>query len=758
MSNATWRAEFRRFALLLGALIVVSFPLVVTGFTSFYIRDFAVFGYPLAFFHKASFLNGEFPLWNPFNFCGIPHFAQWNTMLLYPGSLFYLLLPLPWALSLFCLVHQFLAGLGMYRLSRALGSDHAGGTLAGLAYSFGGLTLTCLMWPNNIAALGLLPWVISSARSCILNGGKAIPTVALIGTAQMLSGAPEIILTTWIFILGIHLADFDSESPNNSTWTTRLRPTGRLLLAVLLIALLSAAQLLPFFELLNFAKRADAGSGSSWSASGSCWVNFLIPGYQGLRTDQGFIVNHFQKWTLSFYPGMLILLCAGLAFSRRNKLPLILGAIAFAGLALASGHYGTAYPCVAKLLPLELMRFPVKFVLFPVVALPLLAGIGWTRARAGSFPPRAVLTSIVIASAFFAIAVYLDQTSTAARPERSGKGIEAVIRGGFLFFSALVLFIANRPARWVTYAKRLVPFLLFADLITHMPGLTATVESTAYHIEDSSLPPPSSRIHVTLKAWSALHALDSADPVRTMEINLEGRTASMNLLRKEAKLGGFLSLTPPAARDVARITDRDDWRSVNETMADFLGVATLGRWADRVVWENRSSVKSLISSGQQPFFGTADEQLERMREDDFDPFSVVCLETATTELVDRGLGQANLQLTSFNSHEIRFTADCKSPSIAVIAQTWYPAWKARVNNGPVPIMKADLQFQAILLPSGASEVVLRYEDNAFRLGIAFSLLGAIFTALIWWRSSLRPADDDSPGVGESERLVAGKST
>jgi hypothetical protein len=51
------------------------------------------------------------------NDCGLPFLAQWNTMTLYPLSLFYLLLPLSWSLGVFCLGHLFLGGMGMYFLS-----------------------------------------------------------------------------------------------------------------------------------------------------------------------------------------------------------------------------------------------------------------------------------------------------------------------------------------------------------------------------------------------------------------------------------------------------------------------------------------------------------------------------------------------------------------------------------------------------------------------------------------------------------------
>ena len=43
--------------------------------------------------------QGQIPLWNPYNNCGLAYLAQWNTMALYPGSQFCVLLPMPWAHS-----------------------------------------------------------------------------------------------------------------------------------------------------------------------------------------------------------------------------------------------------------------------------------------------------------------------------------------------------------------------------------------------------------------------------------------------------------------------------------------------------------------------------------------------------------------------------------------------------------------------------------------------------------------------------------
>src|SRR5688572_1986041 len=86
-----------RFVMILAGLIFIAYPQVVLGFHSFVWRDYGLFGYPLAYYHRECFWRGEIPLWNPYNNFGIPYLAQWGTLVLYPGSLIYLLLPLPWS-------------------------------------------------------------------------------------------------------------------------------------------------------------------------------------------------------------------------------------------------------------------------------------------------------------------------------------------------------------------------------------------------------------------------------------------------------------------------------------------------------------------------------------------------------------------------------------------------------------------------------------------------------------------------------------
>src|SRR5688572_8225377 len=150
--RADWLTE-RRFAIAFAVVLVALFPNVLIGSQSFVFRDFGIFGYPIAFHHRECFWRGEIPLWNHLNNCGVPFLAQWNTLTLYPPSLIYLLLPLPWSLNLFCILHLFVGGMGMFYLALRWTKCRAAAATAALSFALSGVLTVSLTWPSCIAVL-----------------------------------------------------------------------------------------------------------------------------------------------------------------------------------------------------------------------------------------------------------------------------------------------------------------------------------------------------------------------------------------------------------------------------------------------------------------------------------------------------------------------------------------------------------------------------------------------------------------------------
>ncbi len=512
----------KRFALLLGVLIFATFPEVVLGTRTFFYRDYAALAYPAVAHHHERFWRGEVPLWNPLNHCGVPFLAQWGTMVLYPPSLIYLLLPLPWSLGAFELAHSFFGGLGMYFLANRWVQDRFAASLAGLAYTFNGLNLSSLMWPNHQIALGWLPWVVLLTERAWREGGKSLVAASVAGAMQMLSGVPETILLTWLFLAGLMLSE----------WTTARGPGGtiafRFLAVVVLITVLSAIQLLPFADLLAHSQR-DRSYGDNESAMpGWGWANFLVPLFNCYRVTQGLYFQIGQEFYSSYYLGAGVVVLAVLALqrhkTRRVRVLLVFTAL---GLVLAPGDHSFVFTGLKKALPLVgIARYPVKFLVWVAFTIPLLAAFGLRRVCGFSNPadPRRGLrkAGYVVAAALVAMGAIVwvahqFPLNAKTQAQLPALGQNTFWRAVFLVLTAgavwSLLRSQGRLLRGILHGSVLL--LLWRDVVVHAPPQNPTLPLFALKpTPDVRLEPKPEhgKSRVMLSPWAEMHLLYSRVP------------------------------------------------------------------------------------------------------------------------------------------------------------------------------------------------------------------------------------------------------
>ncbi|HZL12858.1 MAG TPA: hypothetical protein VFC85_01825, partial [Verrucomicrobiae bacterium] len=465
-----------RFGILLALLIFATFPQVLLGLQTFVIRDYGFFVYPLAHFQKECFWRGEIPFWNPYNNCGVPFLAQWNTMPLYPPSLIYLLLPLTWSLSFFSLLHLWFAGLGMYFLARRWTGHHFAAAFAGAAFSFNGMSLNLLMWPSHMATWSWMPWVVLAVELAWREGGRKIFLAAIVGAFQMLAGGPEIIFFTWILLLALWIQQFVfGESP-------RKKMFWRFPLVIALVILLSAAQLLPFLDLAAHSQRESGYADLRWSMPGWGWINFLVPMAFGGTWNAGVFFQYNQAWTSSYYLGLGTLWLALLAiwlernsvepkFFSRRKIRLLV-ALAIASFIFALGENTFVLPVVRKILPqLSFITYPVKYILPAIFLAPLLAAFALAQLQTPKIQKRFALIGIILFLLLAGILFWLWRFPFPTDDVHAAllNGFSRVV---FLIFTGVILFILARKADSKIF--KIAPWLLilvaWLDVLTHEPA------------------------------------------------------------------------------------------------------------------------------------------------------------------------------------------------------------------------------------------------------------------------------------------------
>ena len=768
----------RNFTALLALLIAVSFASVLTGSQSFFFRDFGYFGYPLAQFHREAFWRGEWPLWNPLNNFGLPFLAQWNTLTLYPPSLIYLLLPLPWSLNLFCLAHLLLAGVGMYALAAHWTQRPLAAAVAGVAFAFNGLTLHCLMWPNNIAALGWLPWLVLFAVRAVNEGGRTLLLAALVGALQMLSGAPEIILLTWLVIGGLWLAEAlagrneseggpretrrsaASTAPALVTQAARARvfkTFARALFIVLLTTLLSAAQLLPFLELLGASQRGSGYAGSDWPMPAWGWANFLVPLFRAFPSHHGVFAQTTQHWTSSYYAGVGVLVLAVWCAARvRDRRVWLLTALTLATLLLALGDATPLYAWVQRLCPaIDVMRYPVKFVVVATFALPLLAALAVARfletpdARNDS-GPRTLGIVGGFALAGIAAVLVVARWHPLADDVWSATWQNGLSRAVFLvlILGACLALRRNSGAfsphkKFTRALPLLLLLLLWLDGLTHMPWQNPTAASWVYAPREVALTPRpqhgGARAMVSRAALMELHTSSINDPSRDYLFKRVALYDNCNVLDALPKADGVFSLYLRPQAEIHRLL----YGATNEPPAgllNFLGIAHLTAPGKFVEWTARPDWLPTATGGQRIEFAPDERVLAALANPTFDARkSVFFPPTAQSIVTATNAAEVRFLTQNWRANSVELEVETSAPSVIVLAQTYHPNWRATVNDRAVAVQRANHAFQAVPVPAGKSRVVLEYRDPRFHAGLGLSGLACVGWAFGWFALGRRRA-------------------
>jgi hypothetical protein len=715
-----------RLILLLGLLIVIYCPEILLPARALFYRDTGQFGYPVGIYLRNCLWRGEVPLWNPYSDCGIPFLAQWLTLALYPPSLIYVLLPTPWAMNLYILGHVFLAGTGMYFLARHWFGNRFAASVAGLAFAWNGLALHCWMWPNLIATLAWMPWVVWLCERARTGGRRALFWAALAGGLQMLTGSPEQIIYTWLIVLGSFLVG--ARPWRREFWGG----LGRLACVVGLVAALAAAQLLPWMDFLAHGDRNTSAGGNDWSMPPWGAANFLVPMFRMVGSISGVYMQPDQAWVSSYYMGILTLLLAVLGMIKvRTARTMFLGALAVGAVLCAMGDAGVVLKALRTMMPfLGITRYPVKFVVVTDFCLPLLAaaGVVWLQGSGAAAARRSlVLTGAALAAgvAVFAFCVPFPENS------RSLVGVNGLVR--LLILAAGVGAIVYQARRQDKPGRLTASFglllLMGADICTHVPRQNPTVRAGDYA--------PAAPMMTAVPRLGESRAMLAREP-KILMLGLYGRDleawfaaqrtllyGDLNLLDEIPEVNGFF---PIHLREESAVAERLYQGAPLPKLQEFLGVSQL--CTNLFVWTPQTHYMPWATIGQQPVFQDDAATLDALASPDFEPRRVVCLPLeARGRVTAGGEPRAVIISSNFTASRCEFQTQAASRAMLVIAQSYYHWWNASVDGAAVPLWRANEGFQAVEVPAGRHEVRLVYRDRAFVAGVVVSIVALLVCAV-----------------------------
>jgi hypothetical protein len=148
--------------------------------------------------------SGESPFWIEGQYCGNPLLFTQEAPLFYPLTVPLLATgaPVHRLCDLFSLFHFWLAGFAAFLLLRALGTDRASALFGGIAWMLSARMIQSAIWPNAVAVMALLPFVLLGIfRISAGQRRSGIVVTAVSGGFALLAARPHVIAASLPLLL-----------------------------------------------------------------------------------------------------------------------------------------------------------------------------------------------------------------------------------------------------------------------------------------------------------------------------------------------------------------------------------------------------------------------------------------------------------------------------------------------------------------------------------------------------------------------------
>jgi hypothetical protein len=704
--------------------------------------------YPSFSYGFARLREGALPLWNPHQLCGTPFLANPATGLFQPLNAIFLAMAPERAMAAHAFLGLALAGACFLLCARALGAHTLPALIGGLAFVFSGAGAAAMSRPEVLGTLAWSPLLYWALIGLVRRPDAASAALAGVAAALVfLAGAPVLALVMAGFGVVLAAAVAWMEAPEGGRPAARLRFGAW---AAVVAAGLTAVQWVPA---LAWAR----GLAHPRGVPGGLDIPGQMPKHAGELLAQMLSPAPDLSPRLAYFGVFTLVLLAPALLHRRARGLVVFfamaAAVAFA-LALSGGALGLAA------VPPQMLIFPAAF------CVAMLAAFGADRLfeKHRDFrAPRRWLPWLVLAlgaaGLFFA----------------AGSLARGRIVAGVLVL--LPFFFAHR--RPVAVSCGLVLALLsFADL----RAASVNVFQHPFHDAESLR-----RRHEPLLTAAAAQALNGRMLIASHPLHT-GLPANLGMVHRLASAGGAgLPLGPDEVQWWRALRGPEAAGPHLEPAREAPGLALLNHMAVRVVLATGDSA---LSRGEWHASAPRLRPLQRVQDidlllnDDALPraywvpgwTAVEDVDAAIAALLDPAFdagGTAVLTLdaaererlaavvppapaaalpnadsvacevTDLNPEAVRVRLTTPGPGLLVLADRDAPGWRARVDGGRVPILRANGLFRAVALPAGEHVVDFSYRPRAVLLGLAITLLCGGALGLAGLRRLARPAQEDA---------------
>ena len=752
--------------LILFILVLAYFhPLLSASFV-FVERDLAPFFIPPRLLWITLIKSFEFPLWNPYNYSGIPLLATLQPGILYPPNLLFLFLPFPVAWNWLIILHFVFSGFTTYYLLRYLKVSTLSSFAGGIIFMLSGYLLSVHSLLPHLLAVGWFPLVLLYFIKHYETGRyRNLVLSCFCLTLEFLAGAPEMVMLTLfvLCVIAIYPTPFLYGDPPN--WFKRLSPFIFLLIMFLLV---SAIQLIPFYELKIHSIRSTSipyTEAITWSLSWRDFILFFLPDAFGYgQTEVKYWAN--QSWLKTVYLGVIPFIMSLFFFCSNDRKRLVFFLFMLISVIFALGGNTPLYKLLYNLPPFNAIRYPVKFLFLFFFVIAVTSAFGFdilksTQPENDKRVKRIVVVCFYVGFIFAGFWGYINLFGNDVRtfldlrnfkPDQYNEiwfnlhNLKRFLLFSFLFCVTLLIYLRFRRMKYVMYG---MVFLLIADLFLANYGNYTRISWKVFESEHKftsllSKAKETERYFVTNKTNAKLGQYFPTDRaiLNTPYAPIFGLyTIGGSEILKVAHYNLFFDMLLGTAtlKDAKRFIDIAGIRfmitsyKVDDPDFKLRDYAEIGG-NTAYLYEYLRNTRRFLLFGRVYRATNDQEVVTKLLDNNIDlrkELIIFSKEKLPNIIESQVFGRVTL--LSYKPNKVVMESQSDSSGFLYISDTYYPGWRAYVDGKETKIYRANLAFRAVEVPKGRHTVVFRYVPISFYIGLALTLFGIALCVWLWRR-------------------------
>jgi len=655
--------------------------------------DLLHFSYPYHEFWATDYLKkGNIALWNPYLASGVPILAEAQTGMFYPAAvLLYYFLPPPVAFNWLIISSFLILAAGTYVYARTIGVTPFVAFFSSSVFILSGFMWGHLRHVPVITAVAPMPFMFLAVEK-IVRGGKSMWMIVLAGAIAMSLLAGH--YTTTYLIIFILIIYFLIRMKGNEHMGIFFYFFG----AVVLGGLISAVQLLPSLELMQYSTRLNTDLLRAMSPN-YAWKYLGLFFYPYLFGDPSRATWDMEKanfWENIGYFGIIpLIFCIGALFFRIGKDKTNAAAVKIVfviSFFLMLGFLTPVYKILSDFIPgFSLTRISSRFLLFIDFFGAILAGFVLEKLKK-------VWAGAIV---FFTITelFYL------------GYSFNTVMPTSYFSEPPSVRFIKARDSG--LYRMSSVAFSSWPEAWKKAGGWRGSLQP---YIDQREVIPPDLNLFYRMPSPSIIYELAGHFSVkRPGELDSYAFQLFMNGMGKDflANIWGMMN--------VKYIIN-------NVPIDDVAGLTLIKKTDHAYIYENEHNLPRAYVVGNARKFANGSDVFKTILKGDIDPKREVLLEGV--DAVPTATGSGQVTIDSYNDTNVRLGAMMQKEGYLILSDTYYPGWHAYIDGKETKIYQANYAFRAVRVEKGNHTIVFSYDPLSYKIGKYVSVISVVVLIIL----------------------------